>query len=48
MEEQIIAHARKIAEREFIAFPDYDADAELGLTDALTIIMYNSMYGEEV
>jgi hypothetical protein len=47
MEEKLIALAHSICKAKFMDYPDYDEDIELGLADALTILVQENVGHDE-
>ena len=47
MEKKLIELARSICKSRFMDYPDYDEDIELGLADALTIMVQENVSNDE-
>ena len=47
MEKKLIALAHSICKARFMDYPDYDEDIELGLADALTILVQENVGHDE-
>jgi len=47
MKEKLIALAHSICKARFMDYPDYDEDIELGLADALTILVQENVGHDE-
>jgi hypothetical protein len=43
MEQKLIALAHEICKGSFMDYPDYDPDIELGLADAITILVMENV-----
>jgi hypothetical protein len=47
MEKKLIELAHEICKAKFMDYPDYDEDIELGLADALTILVQENVGHDE-
>jgi|TARA_R110000803_G_scaffold112660_5_gene181042 hypothetical protein len=47
MKEKLIAIAHNICKTRFMDYPDYDRDIELGLADAITILISENISHDE-